>query len=93
MKLFDAINASPVEAAFRYLPVKEDSTGREPNVVLVDKGEVVKAFRAVHSSAWERRPLRQAKNFDDWRPAKHRGLPDPLYAPDVVTQLGEVADG
>jgi hypothetical protein len=93
VKLFDAINASPVEAAVRYLNVKQDSMRHEPNIVLVDKGEVIKAFYAMHTSAWERRPLRQAKTLEDWRPAKDRGLPATLYAPDVVTQLGEVSDG
>ena len=85
MKLFDAINQSPVKAAFRYLT---DADGQTPNIVLVD-GEKTKAFRAVEHFAWDRRALSVAKRFDDWLPMKARDLP-PLVAPDAVTRLGDV---
>ncbi len=86
MKLFDAINASPVKAAFRYIaqPPLDD----EVNMVLID-GEKVKAFLAMETVAWIRKPLSIAKSYDDWRPAKDRLAPD-LEAPDAITQLGDL---
>ena len=86
MKLFDAINASPVEAAWRYLT--DHHILHQPNIVLIDK-EKPKAFRADGPHAWDRRTLALAKCFEDWRPAQTRGAPE-LHAPDIVTRLGDV---
>jgi len=88
MKLFDAINASPVEAAFRYLSQIAVGGPDEANLVLIDK-EQPKAFLALGNVAWIRKKLQLAKQFDDWRPALTRDPPD-LTGPDVVTQLGRI---
>jgi len=91
MKWADAVKASPVLMAFRY--PSEDSPRSEPNVVLLEGGQwqKPKAFLAFEPVAWERRPLKDAKHYTDWRPAKTRDAPA-LRAPDVVTQLGDVAE-
>jgi hypothetical protein len=65
MKLFDALEASPYNWAWRR--AKNDE---EPNIVLVDnknpKRPMTKAFHVRGSSVWERRKLALAKTFDDW---------------------------
>lgn len=72
MKLFDAVNTSPSGIATRELTDnKEDYDGDEPNIVLIDNGHrppKIKAFRAIENVAWERRPLKKAKKFEDWEP-------------------------
>ena len=93
MKLFDAINASSVEAAFRYLSPSDPDGNLVPNevnIVLVDgKSDVPKAFLAMDNVAWVRKKLRVAKQYDDWLPAKSRNAPV-LIPPDPVTRLGDV---
>lgn len=78
MRLFDAIEASPVGCATRadtdeFVRVRTHESG-DPNVALNDKG-LVKAFRTHGDFAWQRRSIREAAHFEDWEPAKNRLAP------------------
>lgn len=66
MRWADAIRASPIKRAERKLGDGE----KEPNVVLVDPKfpKAPKLFRATEYAAWQRIPLREGDNYDDWEP-------------------------
>ena len=69
MKLFDALKASPSDAAQRKTEDGLGREGREANVV-IKGGDLFKAFRAVEDIAWERRRLTEAKLLDGWEPVE-----------------------
>jgi len=75
--MWDALKKSSTVVAVRYLTDGVGADGREPNIVLMDKGQF-KAFRALESIAWQRRPLHTAKALTDWREGYSKDTPSPL---------------